>query len=157
MPVNGKIFISYSWSEPSGSVVNNWLKPCLKDAGITCMIDKDDCGYNGNFVTFERELPLAAKVVLVVSPAFLFSPECMFKAAFAVTKCDVEKQVFVINLMDYDFRKDDKNLLRETSIIFENRKMKVQEAIEKLPDSAKGSMKDELRKINTATRDQILR
>lgn len=99
--MNGKIFISYSWSEPSGSIVNNWLKPYLKDTGITCMIDKDDCGYNGKNEIIERELPLASKVVLDVSPAFLLSPSCMFEAALAVTKCNVGKQVFVINLLDF--------------------------------------------------------
>ncbi len=147
--MNGKIFISYSWSEPSGSIVNNWLVPAIKAAGINCLVDKEACGYNANIDKFEAELPLAAKVVLVVSPAFFQSPDCMFEAALAVSKCDIEKQVYVINLQNYNFRKDDKNLLSETSAYFENKKMQTQEAIEKLPDSAKGSMKDDLRKINT--------
>lgn len=147
--MNGKIFISYSWVEPSKSIVNNWLKPCLKNAGINCMIDKDDCGYNDNIDKFERELPNAAKVVLVLSQPFLFSPDCMFEAALAVSKCDVEKQVYVINIQDYNFRKDELNLLKEISDQFEDLKMKKEEALQKLSDSAKGTVKDELRKINT--------
>lgn len=147
--MNGKIFISYSWTEPSKSIVNNWLKPCLKNAGINCMIDKDDCGYNDNIDKFERELPNAAKVVLVLSQPFLFSPDCMFEAALAVSKCDVEKQVYVINIQDYNFRKDELNLLKEISDRFEDLKMKKEEALQKLSDSAKGPVKDELRKINT--------
>lgn len=147
--MNGKIFISYSWLEPSGSIVNNWLKPCLKNAGINCMIDKDDCGYNDNIDMFERELPNAAKVVLVLSPAFFRSLDCMYEASLAVSKCDIEKQVYVINLQDYNFRKDELNLLKETSDRFEDLKMKREEALQRLSESAKGPIKDDLRKINT--------
>lgn len=64
--MNGKVFISYRWTEPSGSIVNNFLKPSFHQAGINCLIDKDDCGYNANIDKFEAELPLAAKVVLVL-------------------------------------------------------------------------------------------
>ena len=147
--MNGKIFISYSWTEPSGSIVNNWLVPSIKAHGINCLVDKEACGYNANIDKFEADLPNAAKVVLVISPAFFLSLDCMFEAALAVTKCDVEKQVYVINLQNYNFRKDERNLLQETSSFFENLKMKTLEALEKLPNSAKGSMKDDLRKINT--------
>ena len=147
--MNGKIFISYSWIEPSGSIVNNWLVPSIKSHGIKCLVDKDNCGYNANIDKFEADLPNAAEVVLVISPTFFMSLECMFEASLAVTKCDIERQVYVINLQDYNFRKDERNLLHETSMFFENLKMKTLEALEKLPDSAKGSRKDDLRKINT--------
>ena len=152
--MNGKIFISYSWSEPSGSIVNNWLVPSIKAHGINCLVDKEVCGYNANIDKFEADLPDAAKVVLVISPAFFLSLDCMFEAVLAVTKCDIEKQIYVINLQDYNFRKDERYLLQETSTFFENLKMKTQEALEKLPDSAKGSIKDDLRKINTV-RDNL--
>ena len=148
MPMNGKIFISYSWSEPSGSIVNNWLVPSIKARNINCLVDKEACGYNANIDKFEVELPQAAKVLLVVSTAFLHSLDCMFEAALAVTKCDIEKQVYVINLHNYNFRKDDQNLLEETFRVFENKKRQIKEAMDKLPDSAKGPLKDEMRKIN---------
>ena len=127
--MNCKIFISYSWTEPSGSIVNNWLKPCLKEANINCMIDKDDCGYNGNIDKCERDLPNAAKVVLVLSPPFFRSLDCMYEASLAVSKCDIEKQVYVINLRNYHFRKDELNLLKETSDCFEDLKMKREEVL----------------------------
>lgn len=147
--MNGKIFISYSWAEPFGSIVNNWLVPAIKAADIKCLVDKEVCGYNGNIDKFEADIPNAAKVVLVLSPAFFLSLECMFEAALAVSKCDVEKQVYVINLLNYNFRKDEQGLIQSTYSHFEGLKMQKQEALSKLPDSARGPLKDDLRRINT--------
>lgn len=147
--MNGKIFISYSWTEPSGSIVNNWLKPCLIDAGISCMIDKDDCGYNGNIDKFERDLPKAAKVVLVLSQPFLFSLDCMFEAALAVSKCDIEKQVYLINLIDYNFRKDSDKWYDKVFFHFKGLKDEYDDSCSKLPSGARGPYKDKIRKVNT--------
>lgn len=147
--MNGKIFISYSWTEPYGSIVKNWLVPAIKAADINCLVDKEACGYNGNIDKFEADIPNAAKVVLVLSPAFFQSPECMFEAALAVSKCDAEKQVYVINLQNYNFKKDEQGLLQSTISHFEDLKMRTQDALSKLPDYAKGPFKDELRRINT--------
>ncbi len=146
--MNGKIFISYSWKEPSGSIVNNWLLPSLKASGINCLVDKEACGYNANIDKFEKEIPNAAMVVLVLSSEFFHSLDCMFEASLAVAKCDMEKQVYVINLQNYNFRKDEGNLLGEVSSFFEEMKMKLEDALSKLSDSAKGVIKDDLRKIN---------
>lgn len=147
--MDGKIFISYSWIEPFGSIVNNWLVPSIKAADINCLVDKEACGYNGNIDKFEADIPNAAKVVLVLSPAFFQSLDCMFEAALAVSKCDVEKQVYVINLQNYNFRKDEQELLKSTASHYEDLKMRTQDALSKSPDSAKGPYKDELRRINT--------
>ena len=147
--MNGKIFISYSWSEPSGSIVNNWLVPAIQAAGITCLVDKEACGYNANIDKFEADIPLAAKVMLVLSPEFFRSLDCMFEAALAVSKCDVEKQVYVINLLNYNFRKDGENWLERTASLFESQKKECEESMSKLSDAVKGPYKDKLRKINT--------
>lgn len=135
--MDGKIFISYSWAEPSGSIVNNWLVPAIKAAGITCLVDKDACGYNANIDKFEADIPKAAKVVLVLSSAFFRSVDCMFEAALAVSKCDVERQVYVINLPEYNFRKDEQGLLQGTSSFFEGLKMKTQDALSKFASFCK--------------------
>ncbi len=81
--MDGKVFISYSWKEPSGSIVNNWPVPSIKAAGINCLVDREACGYNANIDKFEADIPKAAKVVLVLSPAFLTSEDCMYEAALA--------------------------------------------------------------------------
>jgi hypothetical protein len=146
--MNGKIFISYSWAEPSGSIVNNWLVPAIKAAGINCLVDKEVCGYNANIDKFEADIPKAAKVVLVLSPSFFTSLECMFEAALAVSKCDVEKQVYVINLPNYNFRKDEEKWLETTASLFESQKKDCDDLISKLADAVKGPYKDKLRKIN---------
>ena len=147
--MNGKIFISYSWAEPSGSIVNNWLVPAIKAAGITYLVDKEACGYNANIDKFETDLPLAAKVMLVLSPEFFSSLDCMFEATLAVSKCDVEKQVYVINLPNYNFRKDGEKWLERTASLFDSQKKECEESMSKLADAVKGPYKDKLRKINT--------
>lgn len=38
--MNKTVFISYSWAEPSGGIVNNWLKPSLKNVGIGVSVDR---------------------------------------------------------------------------------------------------------------------
>ena len=147
--MDGKIFISYSWTEPFGSIVNNWLVPAIKAEGINCVVDKEACGYNANIDKFEEDIPNAAKVVLVLSPAFFQSLDCMFEAALAVSKCDVEKQVYVINLQNYNFRKDEQGFLKSTASHYEDLKMRTQDALSKSPDYAKGPFKEDLRRINT--------
>lgn len=151
--MNGKIFISYSWAEPFGSIVNNWLVPAIKEAGINCLVDKEACGYNANIDKFEADIPNAAKVVLVLSPEFFQSLDCMFEAALTVSKCDVEKQVFVINLPNYNFRKDSEKRLETTVSLFESQKKECEEAMIKLSSAVKGPYKDKLRKINIIIRN----
>lgn len=147
--MDGKVFISYSWKEPSGSIVNNWLVPSIKAAGINCLVDREACGYNANIDKFEADIPKAAKVVLVLSPAFLTSEDCMYEAALAVSKCDVEKQVYVINLADYNFRNDADMWLERVDSFFGALKKKYEDAMTKLSDTGRGHYRDKLRKINT--------
>lgn len=147
--MNGIVFISYRWVEPSGSIVNNWLKPSFHHAGINCLIDKDDCGYNANIDKFEEELPLAAKVVLVISRPFFFSIDCLFEAALAVSKCDVDKQVYVINVQDYNFRKDEEKWFEKTVTFLQEQKAECESSRSALSGSPKGPYKNKLRKLNT--------
>lgn len=147
--MNGKVFISYRWTEPSGSIVNNWLKPSFHQAGINCLIDKDDCGYNANIDKFEAELPLAAKVVLVLSRAFFFSIDCLFEAALAVSRCDVDKQVYVINVQDYNFRKDEEKWFEQTVGFLQEQRAGSETSRAALSDSPKGPYEYRIRKIDT--------
>ena len=147
--MDGKIFISYSWAEPSGSIVNNWLVPAIKAAGITCLVDKEACGYNANIDKFEADIPKAAKVVLVLSSEFFRSLDCMFEATLAVSKCDVESQVYVINLLDYNFRKDGQKWLDNTVSFFESKRREYEDSMSKMSSVVIGPYKDKLRKINT--------
>ena len=147
--MNGKIFISYSWTEPSGSIVNNWLLPSLKAGGINCLVDKEACGYNANIDKFEADIVKASKIVLVVSLPFLRSLECMYEASLAVSKCDVEKQLFLINLPAYNFRTDSDGLLSSTSSFFTQLKAENEELLMNIADAAKGPVKKKIRKIKT--------
>lgn len=146
--MNGKIFISYCWAEPSGSIVNNWLVPAIKTAGINCLVDREACGYNVNIDKFEADILNAAIVLLVLSPEFFCSMDCMYEASLAVSKCDVDKRVYVINLQDFNFRSDTK-IFNETHERFLEKKRELEEAMSKVSVEGRGLHKDRLRKINT--------
>lgn len=147
-----KVFISYRWKEPSGSVVNNWLYPSLqkslKGKNAVCVIDKITCGYNENIDLFEKDIVNATKIVLVLSQDFLYSEDCMYEAALAVSRCNVEDQVYIINLTNYDYRKDEEKHYGKVCEWLDNRRSRIEDEISKLPPIASETKKKELRKIN---------
>lgn len=147
--MNGQIFISYNWTEPSGSIVNNWLIPSIKSRGINYLVDKENCGYNDDIDKFEAEIPKSSKVILVLQSAFFESMDCMFEAALAVSKCDLDKQVYVINLSNYNFRKDEAGLYKRVLSNFTAQKLECEEAISKLSGSTRIPYNENLRKLNT--------
>ena len=67
MNMNKTVFISYSWAEPSGGIVNDWLKPSLKDADISVSVDKDNCQYQDSIEEYEQEIGNANMIIAVVS------------------------------------------------------------------------------------------
>ena len=84
--MNKTVFISYSWAEPSGGIVNNWLKPSLKNAGIDVSVDKDDCHYQDSIEQYEQEIGNADKIIAVVSRPYLESINCMYEMALIFEK-----------------------------------------------------------------------
>lgn len=148
-----KVFISYSWVEPSGSVVNNWIYPSLlgslRGRDVECVVDKVTCGYNEDIDNFEEDIVNATKVILVLSQDFLYSEDCMYEAALAVSQCNTTEQVYIINLTNYNYRKDEEGRYDKICDCFNNKKSKVEEEISKLPSVANKTKKKELRKINT--------
>lgn len=148
-----KVFISYSWAEPSGSVVNNWIYPylleSLKGRNVECVVDKVTCGYNEDIDKFEEDIVNATKVILVLSQTFLYSEDCMYEAALAVSRCNITEQIYIINLTNYNYRKDEAEHYDKICEYFNNRKSKVEEEISKLPPVASETKKKELRKIDT--------
>lgn len=84
--MNKTVFISYSWQEPSAGIVNNWLKPSLKNAGIVVSVDKDNCQYQDSIDQYEREIGNADKIIAVVSRPYLESINCMYEMALIFEK-----------------------------------------------------------------------
>lgn len=147
------MFISYSWAEPSGSIVYNWIYPSLleslKGRNVECVVDKVACGYNEDIDKFEEEIVNATKIILVLSPDFLYSEDCMYEAALVVSRCNIAEQVYIINLTNYNYRKDEAEHYNKVCEWLDNRKSKVEEEISKLSSVAIKTKKKELRKINT--------
>ena len=87
--------------------------------------------------------------MLALGPAYFTTLYCRYEAALTVSKCDVEKQVYVINIVDYNFRKDADKWLERADSFFKSLKKECEEAMTNLSDSGKGFYRDKLRKINS--------
>ena len=99
MNMNKTVFISYSWAEPSGGIVNNWLKPSLKDAGISVSVDKDNCQYQDSIEEYEQEIGNADMIIAVVGNLYLESINCMYEIASIFEKGgELSKRLYFIAL-----------------------------------------------------------
>ncbi len=95
--MNKTVFISYSWAEPSASIVNNWLKPSLKDAGINVSVDKDDCQYQDSIELYEQEIGNADMIIAVVSQPYLKSVNCMYEMACVLKReGNLDKRLYFV-------------------------------------------------------------
>lgn len=100
------VHISYCWKEPSNGIVCNWLLPSLTVAGIDCVLDKEDCGYNEDIVNFEEEIGRGAQVVMVIGKEYLSSFGCMYEAASIVKNGNLHDRLRIVCLDDFN-RHDD--------------------------------------------------
>lgn len=95
--MNKTVFISYSWAEPSASIVNNWLKPSLKDVGINVSVDKDDCQYQDSIELYEQEIGNADMIIAVVSQPYLKSVNCMYEIACVLKReGNLDKRLYFV-------------------------------------------------------------
>lgn len=101
-----KVHISYCWKEPSNGIVCNWLLPSLTAAGIDCVLDKEDCGYNEDIVNFEEEIGRGTQVVMAIGKEYLFSFGCMFEAASILKNGNLHDRLRIVCLDDFN-RHDD--------------------------------------------------
>ena len=97
--MNKTVFISYSWAEPSGGIVNNWLKPSLKNVGIGVSVDKDNCQYQDSIEEYEQEIGNADMIIAVVGNSYLESINCMYEIASIFEKGgELAKRLYFIAL-----------------------------------------------------------
>lgn len=99
--MNKTVFISYSWQEPSAGIVNNWLKPSLKNAGIGVSVDKDNCQYQDSIEQYEKEIGDADMIISLVCRPYLESVNCMYEiASFFAKGGEMANRLFFIGLGD---------------------------------------------------------
>lgn len=97
--MNKTVFISYSWAEPSASIVNNWLKPSLKNAGINVSVDKDGCQYQDSIELYEQEIGNADMIIAVVSQPYLKSVNCMYEMACVLKReGNLDKRLYFVEI-----------------------------------------------------------
>lgn len=97
-----QIYISYSWKQPSKSIVRNWLHPILKQAYIDCCIDEQNCGYGQDIEKFEQEIGHADKVIVVVGRTYLHSIECMYEFARIIEHGNLQNRLIPVCLDDFE-------------------------------------------------------
>lgn len=78
---NKKVYISYSWKEPSNHIVMNNLVPAFISNNIEFALDKNDCNYLDNIPEFEERIGRGEFIVAVISDAYVHSIQCMYEVA----------------------------------------------------------------------------
>lgn len=73
-----RIFLSYAWNDED--LADN-IDAMFADAGITLIRDKRDIEYRGSIKEFMKQIRFNDYVVLVISPDYLKSANCMYEIA----------------------------------------------------------------------------
>lgn len=95
-----KVFVSYSWKEPSNHIVENNLQTAFQRNGIDYELDKNDCDYRANIPAFEERIGKGEYVVAIVSDAYVHSIQCMYEMACVFENGEVNKRLFPLYFDD---------------------------------------------------------
>ena len=95
-----KVFVSYSWKEPSNHIVENNLQTAFQRNEIDYELDKNDCDYRANIPAFEERIGKGEYVVAVVSDAYVHSIQCMYEMACVFENGEVNKRLFPLYFDD---------------------------------------------------------
>lgn len=90
-----KVYISYKHDANYKGAIDA-IKRGLNANGIIFSIDENDIDYRDNIEEYEKEIGLADKVIMFVTPAYLRSLDCMFEMVQIFRKGNVEERVFPI-------------------------------------------------------------
>lgn len=96
-----EVYISYSWSEPSKSIVLNWLCECLDMNKIFYKIDKKNCNYREDISEFEKKIGRAQHIILLVCNSYFYSENCMYEAAYIIQNGKYKERIYMINMGDF--------------------------------------------------------
>ena len=90
-----KVYISYKHDANYKGAIDA-IKRGLNANGIIFSIDENDIDYRDNIEEYEKEIGLADKVIMFVTPAYLRSLDCMFEMVQIFRKGNIEERVFPI-------------------------------------------------------------
>ncbi|WP_328838624.1 TIR domain-containing protein [Streptomyces europaeiscabiei] len=94
-----EVYLSYSWSEASSAVADE-LDLAFQARGVTVVRDRRDIGYKASIKEFMARLGQGRCVILVISDAYLKSPNCLFELLETARHGEFTDRVFPVVLPD---------------------------------------------------------
>ncbi|NUO40657.1 MAG: TIR domain-containing protein [Streptomyces sp.] len=93
------VYLSYSWSEDSDALADE-LDRAFQERGITMVRDRRDAGYKASIGDFMRRIGQGKCVILVISDAYLKSPNCLCELLQVAARGEFRDRVFPVVLPD---------------------------------------------------------
>jgi internalin A len=94
-----KVFVSYKHATESTALVD-LIESTLRDHKITLLRDRNEVLYRDSFREFMERLGAGDAIVVVLSKAYLESPNCVFELTAIAEHRDLRKRVYPIVLSD---------------------------------------------------------
>ncbi|WP_371579376.1 TIR domain-containing protein [Streptomyces sp. NBC_01314] len=94
-----EVYLSYSWSEASSAAADE-LDLAFQARGVTVVRDRRDIGYKASIKEFMARLGQGRCVILVISDAYLKSPNCLFELLETARHGEFTDRVFPVVLPD---------------------------------------------------------
>ncbi|MET0423017.1 MAG: toll/interleukin-1 receptor domain-containing protein, partial [Actinoplanes sp.] len=94
-----EVYLSYSWTEGSNTVADE-LDAAFQARGVTVVRDRRDAGYRASIGEFMERIGRGRCVVLVISDAYLRSPNCLFELLRIARHGEFADRVFPVVLPD---------------------------------------------------------
>lgn len=117
----------------------------LKDAGIPVSIDKHDVEIRDSIREYENEIGYSKQVIVVITPEYLYSIQCMYELKEIVKNGDIRRRITAIVEIDDITR--DADGLRKVKDYWQNEKTRKAEQIKTEPGQIK-VLTEELSIIN---------
>jgi internalin A len=92
-------FLSYAWGGQSGAMADE-VDTSFRAKGVKIVRDKRELRYGGYIRAFMERLGEGKAVILIISDAYLRSPNCLFELLEVSKHDNLEKRIFPIVLDD---------------------------------------------------------
>ena len=139
-----KVHISYKHLTRYANAIDV-IYNSLKDAGIPVSIDKHDVEIRDSIREYENEIGHSKQVIIVITPEYLYSIQCMYELKEIVKNGDLRRRITAIVEIDDITR--DADGLRKVKDYWQNEKTRKAEQIKTEPGQIK-VLTEELAIIN---------
>ncbi|MEL6442593.1 MAG: COR domain-containing protein [Cyanobacteria bacterium J06621_8] len=92
-----EVYISYAWKEES-EAITDLIDQTFNNKGISIVRDKKDLGFKGRIKQFMEEIARGKCVIVIISPKYLKSKNCMFELIEIASNGDFYDRIFPIVL-----------------------------------------------------------